>query len=348
MRQTVPSLGGPVVPDGGRVCTKSGEKCAGAPGQPAVVFAPCCDNRLVCGVPRVVDASLWGQFCTTVAAVDTAATQAANGLDATVAASTSAAPAAATTTAAPPDATTAVVVVASTAADDDATTTAAADATTTGTDETTTDTATTTTATTTTETTTTPTDDADPEESDEDDESACFPAAATVELQTGAVVRMDALSIGDTVKVGAGEYSRVFMFTHKTAGARHAFVTLTTASGAALALTRGHYLYANGALVAAAAVRVGDVLALGDGRASPVVQVGSAPGGGLYNPQTVHGDVVVDGVLASTYTTAVEPRLAHAALAPLRVLDWFGLSCTALEDGGGKLADLAPRGHPAF
>ena len=39
---------------------------------------------------------------------------------------------------------------------------------------------------------------------------------------------------------------------------------------------------------------------------------------GLYNPQTVAGDIFVDGVLASTYTTAVEPELAHALLTPLR------------------------------
>ena len=47
---------------------------------------------------------------------------------------------------------------------------------------------------------------------------------------------------------------------------------------------------------------------------------------GLYNPHTLHGDVVVDGVLTSTYTGVVHPALAHALLAPLRQLYSAGLS----------------------
>ena len=41
---------------------------------------------------------------------------------------------------------------------------------------------------------------------------------------------------------------------------------------------------------------------------------------GLYNPLTLAGDIVVDGILASTYTKAVTPKMAHAALAPLRMM----------------------------
>lgn len=181
-----------------------------------------------------------------------------------------------------------------------------------------------------------------------DGDSACFPAAATVELESGARKTMEDLSIGDRVAVRNGRFSPVFMFTHKLSDTEHAFVTLRTASGARLALTAGHYLYANGALVAAGGVRVGDELALGGGGSSAVVAVRRATARGLYNPQTVAGDVVVDGVLASTYTTAVEPALAHALLAPFRWLNVFGLQTTVLESGGGALAGVAPRGEAVF
>jgi hypothetical protein len=41
---------------------------------------------------------------------------------------------------------------------------------------------------------------------------------------------------------------------------------------------------------------------------------------GLYNPHTMHGDIVVDGVHTSTYTDSVAPALAHALLWPVRML----------------------------
>ena len=182
----------------------------------------------------------------------------------------------------------------------------------------------------------------------DDEENVCFPADATVELESGAVVRMAELSIGDMVKVGFNEFSRVFMFTHKMADEAHTFVSLKTESGALLKLTSGHYLYANGALVAAKTVSVGDVLTLGNGETSAVAAVGTVDGTGLFNPQTVNGNVVVNGVVSSTYTTAVEPSFAHAILAPFRILNRFGFSVTALESGGGVLADVAPRGQAIF
>lgn len=179
---------------------------------------------------------------------------------------------------------------------------------------------------------------------DDDDGSACFPAEATVVVKGGRVVRMSEVQIGDEVMVGPGQFSKVFMFTHKVADASFAFVTLETASGHKVSMTKGHYLYVDGALVAASQVKVGSTVTLGSGEADAVVRVGKTVASGLYNPQTVQGNVVVDGVLSSTYTTAVEPAFAHAVLAPLRFFNALGLHFTALESGGGSLAEVAPRG----
>lgn len=160
---------------------------------------------------------------------------------------------------------------------------------------------------------------------------------------------MEDVQIGDEVKVGPATFSRVFMFTHKMADTTNAFVSLTTVSGAQVDLTSGHYIYANDALVAASTVSVGDVLRLGDGTYSTVEKVSAGQFAGLYNPQTVSGDVVVNGVISSTYTTAVEPTFAHAILAPLRAFSRaVGFEMTALESGGGALTGLAPRGQAAL
>jgi hypothetical protein len=52
---------------------------------------------------------------------------------------------------------------------------------------------------------------------------------------------------------------------------------------------------------------------------------------------------VVDGVVASTYTTAIHPTYSHAFLLPFRYLSrTFGLRCSLLEHGGGKVADSLP------
>jgi hypothetical protein len=166
--------------------------------------------------------------------------------------------------------------------------------------------------------------------------SACFPATATVTLASGAAVPVSSLSTGDSVHVGRGEYSPVFLWTHRDAAAApaRAYVQLVTARGA-LTLTAGHYVYVNGDLsapVAASAVRVGDALVAGDGGRAAVVAVRAAAGAGLYNPQTLHGDIVVDGVVTTTYTSAVPPAAAHALLAPLR---WAHRAASAAAAGGG-------------
>jgi hypothetical protein len=45
----------------------------------------------------------------------------------------------------------------------------------------------------------------------------CFPHDAQVELQGGKKVDMSTLNVGDVVRVGASEFSEVYMFSHKDA-----------------------------------------------------------------------------------------------------------------------------------
>jgi hypothetical protein len=115
-------------------------------------------------------------------------------------------------------------------------------------------------------------------------------------------------------------------------------------------MTPGYYVYANGAsLVPAASVQAGDKLALASGARSVVVSVSNAMHVGLYNPQTLHSDIVVDGIISSTYTTAVSMVSGHAWLAPLRMLySVLGLSASTLEGGADSAVGLLLTGAAAL
>lgn len=177
------------------------------------------------------------------------------------------------------------------------------------------------------------------------EDSVCFPADAHVEIQNGVKKRMHQVAIGDRLHVGNGHYSPVFMFTHKLSHIEATFVKLETETGHIVRLTPGHYLYVNGLLASAETVKPGDVLILGHGHHTMVTNVSQLTSRGLYNPQTVHGNIVVDGVLASTYTRAVRPTTAHALLAPLRALyDRLGLTTTCFDHGADTLATIVPSG----
>ena len=155
---------------------------------------------------------------------------------------------------------------------------------------------------------------------------------------------MDQLAVGDHVFVGSGLFSEVFMFTHKLKDVRQEFVSVTTVSGNALRLTPGHYLPVNGIYVPASHAKVGDTVELANGELSQINSLERVSDIGLFNPQTTQGDIVVDGVRASTYTTAVELKMAHALLAPLRfACDQFGLRTTLFEAGADRIGRFTSR-----
>ncbi|PXF46287.1 Indian hedgehog B protein [Gracilariopsis chorda] len=180
---------------------------------------------------------------------------------------------------------------------------------------------------------------------DDDDDAVCFPADATVQLEDGSAKKMGDVQLGDRVMVDHGIFSPVFMFTHKLSTVRYGFVNIQTSSGNTLSLTPGHYLYVNGHLSAASTVKNGDTLMLADSSLTDVTQVSTVTSTGLFNPQTLHGDIVVNGLKASTYTTAVEPGLAHALLSPLRAAySRLGFSLRAFEAGADRIASYMPSG----
>lgn len=177
-----------------------------------------------------------------------------------------------------------------------------------------------------------------------DEESLCFPGDATTELPDGSRVRMRDLAINAKIRVSTREYSHVFMFSHRKRGTWRKFVRIATACGREISLTEGHMLYVNGRLAAARDTKLGDLVRLAAGGDGVVKIVSRRWAEGLYNPHTLHGDIVVDGIVASTYTTRLDARKAHAVLGPVRAGWLMGMRVDLLENG--SLGDWGMQSGP--
>lgn len=156
-------------------------------------------------------------------------------------------------------------------------------------------------------------------------EPSCFPGSAKVELESGSTVAMRNLRIGDSVRVSSTEYSKVYVFSHRDAHATAQYLRIS-AGNSSIVMTLGHLLPVNGGQLApAAAVTAGDRIQSSSGKWTAVTSVRPAFASGLYNPHTLQGEIVVDGICVSTYTTAVPVSLAKTLLAPIRGMHALGL-----------------------
>jgi len=147
----------------------------------------------------------------------------------------------------------------------------------------------------------------------------CFPSDATVSMQDGSTRRMADLKIGDRVAVirpdGSRGFEDIYLFTHKDQTAAAVYITLTLESGRKLTLSPRHFIpvatdrgarWQARVLKGGNEVRVGDVVWFdgpnGVATASPVIEIAREVRPGLYNPLTLGGTIVVDGVAASAHS----------------------------------------------
>lgn len=213
-------------------------------------------------------------------------------------------------------------------------------------------------------------DDTDGNRND-DNASACFPAAASVQLESGKKLPIEHLKVGDRILVALNTYSEVFMFSHADHSATTRFVQIHTArqTEGPLVISSGHYVHVSGrGLVAASAIRQGDkvVVARSNAKMSlipqnssvytsampkedTVVGISRKYDRGLYNPHTLAGDIVVNGIVCSTFTTAVRPAFANKVLIPLRLAySKFSISlpllCVVPFQLHDWLVQIVPRG----
>mmetsp|Transcript_17795 Transcript_17795/g.25673 ORF Transcript_17795/g.25673 Transcript_17795/m.25673 type:complete len:252 (+) Transcript_17795:1789-2544(+) len=153
-----------------------------------------------------------------------------------------------------------------------------------------------------------------------------FPGSATVQLESGEMIRMDQVAVGVKIRTSAG-FSSVFMMGHKDSEILAGYVSFKLANGEFFAASASHYLKTEeGSLRAAGDFAVGDKLVTITNGAVTIDFVERVVAKGAFNPNTEQGDVVVNGVLASCYTTIVPPVIAAWLLMPFRIL--FRLGCT--------------------
>lgn len=179
--------------------------------------------------------------------------------------------------------------------------------------------------------------------------STCFPGNALVELRNGSSVPMSELKIGDHVRVDTNKYSEVYMFSHRMGDARSLFSHIKTAAST-ITMSPDHYLYVNGRLATASTVVAGDHVQGADGAMLLVEAVTMVAEDGLYNPHTLDGNIIVNGIKTSTYTAAIAPTLAHAALWPIRMLYSLGYDIIngAFDEGSELIANIMPKGHNKY
>lgn len=190
------------------------------------------------------------------------------------------------------------------------------------------------------------------------EKGGCFSASALVTVAEGVQKPMSHLQSGDSVlalsESGDMIFSRVLLFLHLDAEHRSTFLILSTETGHRLTITPNHlifmapnlrlYYHEYYASFASQVTRGAYVLICGkDGYVHPskIVSVSQEERIGVYAPLTEHGNLFVDGVLASSYASIEDHRLAHWAFGPLRILVGLSQVFTAVNPLTAMTQDAA-------
>jgi hypothetical protein len=175
--------------------------------------------------------------------------------------------------------------------------------------------------------------------------TTCFPGDSVVITPTGTKL-MSHLEVGDKVlsvsKMGLVIFEEIYMLGHKDFHSIGSFLRIHTLSNATLRLTRDHQISFTSQVDKApkygpaAAVKVGDYVHVVSKdntivSLSKVTAVDEIFAQGYFNPYTMEGNIVVDGVVASCHSSFILDNLFNrmgisipagyqAVFAPLRVI----------------------------
>eukprot|EP00956_Cyclotella_meneghiniana_P000965 scaffold1137_cov55-Cyclotella_meneghiniana.AAC.7 len=141
--------------------------------------------------------------------------------------------------------------------------------------------------------------------SDEDSGLGCFSLESTVFVKDKGAISIKDLRIGDMVLSNdQGDYTKYYSRGHYLEQAQAEFLRIYTESQVKpLELTYDHMIFdeADALPVPAHSIKVGDVVKTIDGP-SKVIDVRKISRKGFFNPLTVSGTILVDGIVSSTYT----------------------------------------------
>lgn len=120
------------------------------------------------------------------------------------------------------------------------------------------------------------------------------------------------------------------------------FLEFQLQNGETTSMSEGHFMYVNGEMKAASDAKVGDYLERSiNGAHVRIVGIKHTNAHGLFNPHTHHGDIVVDGYRASTYTATIPYSASHALLGVFRLMDrCIGVRTRMLETAAEMLSML--------
>lgn len=195
------------------------------------------------------------------------------------------------------------------------------------------------------------------------DDDSCFPGDATLTGTDGTDMAMRDVNGGDVIQVSSSAATRlqklsvaskIVAFTHRQRSGVHPFLQIEFGNGMALTLSDNHYTLVDGEhLVAARAVRTGQKMMSASGEILVVQNVRRVWKTGRYAPHSMHGDLIVNGVVVSSYTTAVHPWIAHALLAPVRLVAWVTgikepLGSTFYRGADNRLMAWVPSGKSSY
>jgi hypothetical protein len=153
-------------------------------------------------------------------------------------------------------------------------------------------------------------------------DSSCFSRFNNVEVQGKGMTAMDSIQVGDYVRTGNNDFSRVFSLAHLDHEFEADFLQVY-AEGLEkpLEITGMHMLFASGKAIRADEVSVGDMLG-----ESKVSDIKSVKRNGVYAPITESGDIVVSGIHASSYYAFLDRIpfnqhvMSHFFFAPHRLM----------------------------
>jgi len=171
----------------------------------------------------------------------------------------------------------------------------------------------------------------------------CFPADASVQLSSGQSIPMEQLQIGDSVLTQDGTFSEVYVMSHQNPDVVGQFVSIKLANQQHLDATAKHFVFVSpkcdGSVqqVYASSVKEGMCMfsryAETGEQLQRVKEVSVREKRGIYNPFTLSGSIVVNGVVASSHSdwflddiaakygwTSMLPAIYQAVLMPARGL----------------------------
>jgi len=151
------------------------------------------------------------------------------------------------------------------------------------------------------------------------------------------------LNIGDVVLSGTNQFSPVFFFGHRDHKISSSYMRITATSGSSILLSPGHLILTSKGTIPARDVDTTTSVQDSNGVWQKVTSVTVESHKGLFMPHTVSGTIVVNGVVASTYSSVVPTSIAQALLLPERLLFGVGLSLygSMLEVGRPALVERA-------